>query len=149
MTAWSKEDLHGRGWPAEARIAVSWHGLSEEWGSRVRCEPERVVEAVTNIPRGAIQNGFGASSAIKSLKARWTLTPVEDMVEKGKSGAKMIEDHASQPQETVIKLEINYAFTNAIYEAMGARYAPKVAGMIVEAFEKRAKFLLRTSGTSR
>ena len=142
VTAWSKEDVHGRNWPVEARIAISWRGLSEEWSSRLHCEPERVVEAVTNVPRGAIQNGFGASTAIRSLKARWTLRAVEGTTAGGKPGDSVTEDDATSGRSTMIKLNIEYAFANALYEAMGAAFAPKVAGMVIEAFEKRAKFLL-------
>ena len=147
VTARSGDDAHGRTWPTEARLAVSWRGLTEEWSSRLHCEPERVVEAVANVPRGAIQSGFGASSAIKSLRARWTVKAVEKEEEEeagggGKSGETVSGGCISSDSGTLIKFEIEYAFANAIYEAMGAAFAPKVAGMVVEAFEKRAKFLL-------
>ena len=171
VTSWSLEDASGQTWPTKARIAISWRGLSEEWSSQLHCEPERIVEAVTNIPAStsaeagagagagaglrAMQAGFRASSAIKSLKARWTLKPMDvagkEQQQTGNAETKaLLEDrHVPQDQKTMIKLEIEYAFTNALYEAMGAAFAPKVAGLVVEAFEKRARSLLGNSQTSK
>ena len=130
------------------------------------CEPEKIVEAVTDVPAsarvgvgiGAIQSGFRASSAIKSLKARWTVKPMDVEKEKkeGKEQqqapdveTKALPDYRPvlQNQKTVIKLEIEYAFANVLYEAMGAAFAPKVAGLVIEAFEKRARSLLGRSRT--
>lgn len=132
-----------------------------------------MIEAVTNVPAragagvgaGIIPSGFGASSAIKSLKARWTLKPmdvekVKDLKEQQQQHAPDAESqaraqalpegrHVAQNQKTVIKLEIEYVFANALYEAMGAAFAPKVAGLVIEAFEKRARSLLGKSHTFR
>ncbi|KAI9668253.1 MAG: putative secondary metabolism biosynthetic enzyme [Bathelium mastoideum] len=50
--------------------------------------------------------------------------------------------HASREQ-TEVRLELEYAFTNPVYANLSKAVAPRVAEMVVSAFEERVKALLR------
>jgi len=55
------------------------------------------------------------------LKATWTLTPHEGET------------------TTTVALGVEYNFSNPVYNSLARQFAPGVAGMLVEAFESRAK----------
>jgi coenzyme Q-binding protein COQ10 len=87
----------------------------------LHCEPGVFVEAVSG---DAVAGGpSGAAAIFKSLVTRWSLHPV-----------------AQQPStSTEVRLSIKYEFVNPLYAAVSAAVSDKVAGMMVEAFEKRAQ----------
>lgn len=62
----------------------------------------------------------------ESLVTRWTVTPTTDKADR-----------------TDVKLDIRYKFANPAYGLAVGKVADEIAGMMVEAFEKRAKELYR------
>lgn len=121
VTQWSSEDSAGRRWPTQADLHVGWGGFNEAFTSRLRCVPQISVEAVSGDPSG--KGGPDASSVFKSLITRWSLQP-----QKGTTSP-----------STVVDLSIRYQFVNPLYAAVSATVSDKIAGLMVEAFEKQAK----------
>lgn len=82
--------------------------------------PEHSVEAVS-----AGEDGGGV---FEELRTRWTLKDVS--AEEG-TGSR-----------TEVQLAIDAKFKNALLGALSQAAAPKVAGLVVDAFEKRAREVL-------
>ncbi|KAJ6787567.1 hypothetical protein PWT90_00650 [Aphanocladium album] len=124
VTQWSAPDEAGRRWPTRADLHVGWGGLNEEFTSRLRCVPGVSVEAVSGDPAGASSSASDASAVFKSLVTRWSLRPL-----------------TAQPAgaSTEVNLSIKYQFTNPLYAAVSAAVSDKVAALMIEAFEKRAR----------
>lgn len=116
VTHWSPPDEHGRRWPAQADLHVGWGGFTEVFTSRLRCVPGVSVEAVSRDDQSV------SSSVFKSLVTRWSLKPCV----------------AHQPS-TEVHLSITYQFTSPVYAAVSAAVSDKVAGVMIEAFEKQAQ----------
>lgn len=122
VTRWTEPDTNGRKWPALADLHVGWGGFNEEFTSRLRCVPGVSVEAVSGDPAGTSPS-TDASAVFKSLVTRWSLRSVS----------------SSQPSSsTEVNLSIKYQFTSPLYAAVSAAVSDKVAGMMIEAFEKQA-----------
>ncbi|KAH8174212.1 polyketide cyclase / dehydrase and lipid transport domain-containing protein [Sarocladium implicatum] len=124
VTAWSNPDPShdNRRWPTLADLHVGWGGFEEVFTSRLRCIPGESVEAVSG--------GEGerdASAVFKSLVTRWALRPLE-----GAAGGE------SKPM-TEVHLSIKYQFVNPLYAAVSSAVSDKIAGLMIEAFEKRAR----------
>jgi len=49
-------------------------------------------------------------------------------------------------EQTEVHLTLDFEFSNAIYAALSKAVAPKVAGIMIEAFEVRARKLLDGPG---
>lgn len=107
--------------PAIADLHVGWGGFNEIFTSRLRCVPGVSVEAVSGDPASA--DAKAASAVFKSLVTRWHLRPVR-------------QDSSSPSTE--VHLTIKYQFVNPLYAAVSAAVSDKVAGLMIEAFEKRA-----------
>ncbi|GAB0138558.1 hypothetical protein EsDP_00006789 [Epichloe bromicola] len=120
VTQWSERDEQGRAWPTLADLHVGWGGFNEVFTSRLRCVPEASVEAVSGDP--ASVEAKAASAVFKSLVTRWHLKP--------------LSQEASPSTE--VHLTIKYQFVNPLYAAVSAAVSDKVAGLMIEAFEKRA-----------
>lgn len=123
VTQWSAPDAAGQRWPTLADLHVGWGGLNEEFTSRLRCVPGVSVEAVSGDPAGT-SAASDASAVFKSLITRWSLAPKAEA--------------AAQPS-TEVNLSIQYQFTNPLYAAVSAAVSDKVAALMIEAFEKRAR----------
>lgn len=121
VTSWSPPDSDGRRWPAVADLHVGWGGLNEEFTSRLRCVPGVSVEAVSGDPAGT--GGQDASAVFKSLVTRWSLRGLE----------------GEKSPSTEVNLSIKYQFTNPLYAAVSAAVSDKIAALMIEAFEKRAR----------
>ncbi|CEJ94523.1 hypothetical protein VHEMI10047 [[Torrubiella] hemipterigena] len=121
VTQWSSEDANGRKWPIQADLHVGWGGFNEAFTSRLRCVPQVSVEAVSGDPSG--KGGPDASSVFKSLITRWSLQPHK----------------STTSPSTVVDLSIRYQFANPLYAAVSATVSDKIAGLMVEAFEKQAR----------
>lgn len=147
VTKWSAPDANGRRWPSQADLTVGWGGFEETFTSRLFCIPGEVVEAlggeaVTRLPRSAVSHHAAsfdapatANSIFQSLSTRWTIRPI----------------HSKDPgilrarDQTEVSLNIEFQFSNPIYAALSKAVTPKIAGIMIESFEKRARELLDTS----
>ncbi|UNI19144.1 Coenzyme Q-binding protein coq10, mitochondrial [Purpureocillium takamizusanense] len=110
----------GRRWPVLADLHVGWGGFNEVFTSRLRCVPGVSVEAVSGDPADA--SAAAASTVFKSLVTRWSLRQLS----------------SSSSPSTEVHLSIRYQFVNPLYAAVSAAVSDKVAGLMIEAFEKRA-----------
>ena len=118
--------------------------------------PETVVEAVAGEARTSISESeltlydenareefVPGNELFSSLLTRWTLRefPFKPLPPDGKSPQ---EGNASMPSRarTEVNLLIEVRFASAVYAALSQAAAPKVAGVLINAFEKRARELL-------
>lgn len=141
VTKWSSPDpKFSRKWPSEAQIVVGWGQLTESFTSRVFCVPGKIVESIggssaTTLPAqdiahhldGLSDGDKGAKGAanglMTQLRSRWTIEALEG-------------------NRTSVKLALEFAFANPMYAALSAGAAPKVAEMMIRAFEERVQHLL-------
>lgn len=170
LTYSAPDAKYGKRWPRTAELGVNWGGvLGMSFRSRVFCVPERIVEAVAG-PRGKRmaevgkgergqlahyegftkeeqeeqeQGDYDTSGVFSSLMARWTLRQIpynspfpstsrreERLAQKG------------EPVRTEVDLEIEVKFTNPAYATLSQAAAPKMADIMIEAFEERTRNLL-------
>ncbi len=155
-------------WPRTADMHVAWGPIETCFRSRVYCLPNNIVEAVAGKARCSISpeklphypsDGWGSNadpysaqastddgaggSIFTSLLTRWTLReypfkpPLAD-------GTPAQEGEANKPSilKTEVALVIEVQFASAAYAALSQAAAPKVADMMIDAFEKRAKKML-------
>lgn len=101
--------------PLRADLHVGWGGFTEVFTSRLDCKPGESVEAISGGKDAETDNGV-----FKSLVTKWS---VKDVGEKG----------------TQVDLRIRYEFANPVYAAVSAAVSDKVAGVMIEAFEKQAE----------
>lgn len=159
VTAWSNPDRDGHKWPEEAELRVGWGGIEETFRSRIYCVPGRVVEAVAGRTRTGLEaeelrhhrhreafspSGEGVvagEGVFTHLLSRWTVRPLSErqILLRGQDGEGMGKDH------TEVSLAIEFQFTNPIYSAMSSAVADSVAGVLIEAFEKRVREVLDES----
>lgn len=151
VTSWSATDADGRRWPSQADLRVGWGGFEEQFTSRLFCVPGSVVEAlsgqaVTNLKKSDLAHYASTTTApakanaiFTSLRTRWTVTPFP---------YKPLTDSTPLPatDETEVSLTIDFQFSNPLYAALSKAVAPKLAGVMIEAFEDRAKQLLDAPG---
>lgn len=82
-------------------------------------------------------------SIFTSLLTRWTFRefPFKPPPPDGKSPQ---EGEASTPStpRTEVNLVVEVRFASAVYSALSQAAAPKVAGLMIDAFEERARELL-------
>lgn len=140
VTKRSSPAANGTIWPAQADLKVGWGGYEEIFTSRIFCEPGRVVEAlsgeaITTIPRtklahyaDTLHSPATANHIFNSLSTKWTFNPKP-------------QKDAAQGQ-TEVNLTIDFQFANPLYTALSKAVAPKVAGVMIEAFEVRARNIL-------
>lgn len=141
VTRWSSPDpIYARKWPSEAKLIVGWGNLTESFTSRVFCVPGRIVESIggnteTDLNArdiahhldGARDGDKGARGAANGLmthlRSRWTI-------------------EALGKDKTEVSLALEFAFANPMYMALSAGAAPKVADIMIRAFEERVQRLL-------
>lgn len=142
ITHWSAPDkVYGRRWPSEGVLTSGFGQITESFRSRVYCVPGRIVESVggdteTNLSREDIAHHLeggdpihnqsrsgGDNGLLKHLRSTWTIE------ELGKS-------------RTGVTLALEFAFTNPFYAALSGGVAPKVAEVMIKAFEQRVAALL-------
>jgi coenzyme Q-binding protein COQ10 len=157
VTKWSDEDKNGQRWPSEADLKVGWGGYEEKFTSRLFCVPGSVVEAlsgdaVTEISKADLSHHSAtfdapatANAIFQSLSTRWTVKPFHYKPPTGQPQT----DKTLHParDQTEVHLTLNFQFSNPIYAALSKAVAPKVAGMMIEAFEVRARKLLDGPGS--
>ncbi|KAH6689531.1 polyketide cyclase/dehydrase and lipid transporter [Plectosphaerella plurivora] len=118
--------------PIQADLRVGWGGFEETFTSRLRCVPGESVEALSgadaldaSATREQVKDAGGA--VFKSLVTKWQIRPVD-----------------SASNQTRVDLVIRFQFANPLYAAVSAAVSEKVAGVMIEAFEKRARSILGT-----
>ena len=151
VTSWSAPDTDGRRWPSQADLRVGWGGFEEKFTSRLFCVPGSVVEAlggeaVTNLKKSNLRHyastvtvPASANAIFTSLRTCWTVTPFP---------YKPPTDNTQLPESDVteVRLTIDFQFSNPVYAALSKAVAPKLAGVMIEAFEDRARKLLDGRG---
>lgn len=168
LTYSAPDAKYGKRWPRTAELGVNWGGVLEMgFRSRVFCVPERSVEAVAG-PRGRMvkvgkgegdlahyegftkeeeaeeeEKDYDTGGVFSSLMARWTLrqlpytSPLPST-----SGREGILAQKGEPVRTEVDLAIELEFTNPAYATLSQAAAPKLADIMIEAFEKRTRNLL-------
>ncbi|KAA8647438.1 hypothetical protein EYZ11_004055 [Aspergillus tanneri] len=131
------------GEPTRAFLTVGYGPLSETFTSRVDCDRSRwIVEARSGAKFGVDskdgqgeqqpQQGSifpGANEGIfEYLSTRWELVPLEMQMETG-------------GPRTKVNLEIQFEFRNQLHAAMMSAVENQMAGVMIEAFEKRIREL--------
>lgn len=116
------------GYPSQAFLTVGYGPFTETFTSRVICDRDNwTVEARSG--GGVGEDGKpipGADEGLFShLSTKWELVPLSP---KGAAGS-----------ETEVKLEIRFRFQNPMHTAMMSAVEDKVAGVMIEAFERRIK----------
>lgn len=176
ITRWSNPDADGKKWPEGAKIVVGWNNINETFYSKIYCVPGKIVEAVggkskTTLSKdqvahhtesaGAEAQGGEETAADQSilthLLTRWTVSPFvykppPALSTTNAASANAPEDPSESEsdlpakEQTEVHLSIEYQFANPIYATMSAAVAPKVAGKMIEAFEKRVAQVLDGPG---
>ncbi|MCJ1412884.1 hypothetical protein MMC19_006984 [Ptychographa xylographoides] len=167
ITSWSSPHPDtGKKYPRSASLAVGFQSYTESFHSHVFCAPDNIVEAVcgdartsiskSQLPHYPTQDAKGeqpasysaelekqANPIFTSLLTRWSLRsfPYKPPPPSGKSPQEGNATAPSKPR-TEVDLHIEVQFANAVYSALSQAAAPKVAGMMVEAFERRAREVL-------
>lgn len=158
VTKWSSPDADGKRWPSEADLKVGWGGYEETFTSRLFCVPGSVVEALSgeaettlpksDLPHYPTTSGSPpvANNIFKSLSTSWSIKPFYYKPPTGRPQS----DKAKEPPKdrTEVHLTIDFQFANPIYAALSKAMAPKVAGIMIEAFEQRAKEVLVSSDST-
>ena len=158
VTKWSEADKNGQRWPSEADLKVGWGGYEETFTSRLFCVPGSVVEAlsgeaVTDISKANLSHHSATFDApatendiFQSLSTRWTVKPFHYKPPTGRPQTDKTE-HPARDQ-TEVHLTLDFQFSNPIYAALSKAVAPKVAEIMIEAFEVRARRLLDGPGSA-
>ncbi|KAI9742354.1 MAG: hypothetical protein M1818_003887 [Claussenomyces sp. TS43310] len=154
VTKWSSPDADGKKWPAEADLKVGWGGYEETFTSRLFCLPDQIVEALGGEARptlskkqvphhaAALDTPGEANRVFQSLSTRWTVRPFHYKPPPTSGQAQGDKTYHPARDHTEVHLTIDFQFSNPIYAALSKAVAPKVAGVMIEAFERRARTLL-------
>jgi coenzyme Q-binding protein COQ10 len=158
VTEWSAKDKNGKTWPAKADLTVGWGGYEEKFTSRLFCIPNSVVEALggdaqTTLSRHDLNHYSSTSETptavniFKSLSTKWIVKPFHYIPPLGLPQT----DNAVHParDQTEVHLGIEFQFFNPVYAGLSKAVAPKVAGVMIEAFERRARKLLDGPGAGK
>ncbi len=159
-----------RRWPRTADLQIGYAGYEERFRSAVYCLPYTVLEAVAGaakptIPRSQLQhyysenpshpptadeneNAAGNEKIFTSLLTRWNFKefPFKPAPPDGKSPQEPSAATPPSSPRTEITLTIEVQFASAMYSALSQAAAPKVAGMMIEAMEKRAAEMFGEAG---
>ncbi|KAL8714548.1 MAG: hypothetical protein Q9220_001496 [cf. Caloplaca sp. 1 TL-2023] len=158
ITSRSRPDpTHSQQWPHTADLRIGWGPYDESFKSRIYCAPYRILEACAGsasptIPESELPHYNDIPSTnpesekhdlFTSLLTRWTLSefPFKPSPPDGPPQEGNAESRPSHPR-TEVTLMIEARFASAVYSALSQAAAPKVAGMMIDAFEKRAREVL-------
>jgi coenzyme Q-binding protein COQ10 len=100
-------------------MRVGWDQFDETFHSSVHCEPENLV----------VQADASQNALFEQLLARWAIRDVAGS-EKGLGGR--------GGEKSDVELKVEFRFMNPLYSMVSSAVAPKVAALMIEAFEKRA-----------
>ncbi|KAL2845432.1 hypothetical protein BJY01DRAFT_214231 [Aspergillus pseudoustus] len=139
-------------YPTRAYLTIGYGPLSETFTSKVDCDPAQwVVEARSgerfkDATAGSGAGGGGSSGGLSSglgalagfagfpgadegifeyLSTKWELVP------------EAVGEGSAQQPRTTVKLEIRFEFKNQLYAKMMGAVEGQMAGIMIEAFEKR------------
>jgi len=87
-----------------------------------------------------------ANNVFKSITTRWRVKPFPYKPPTGQPQTDKTE-HPARDQ-TEVHLSLDFQFSNPMYAALSKAVAPKVAGIMIEAFEVRARKLLDGPGAA-
>jgi coenzyme Q-binding protein COQ10 len=158
VTKWSAPDQNGKKWPSEADLKVGWGGFEETFTSRLLCVPGSIVEALggeaqTTLSKSELAHHAAtfdspaiANSVFQSISTRWKVKPFHYKPPTGQPQTDKTE-HPARDQ-TEVHLSLDFQFSNPMYAALSKAVAPKVAGIMIEAFEVRARKLLDGPGAA-
>ncbi|TAQ84668.1 hypothetical protein B7494_g7009 [Chlorociboria aeruginascens] len=156
VTKWSSPDENGKQWPSEAELKIGWGGIEEIFTSKVFCVPGSIVEAlageaVTSLPISSLKHHKSTydtpaigNNIFQSLYTRWSVKPFHYKPPNGQPQTDMTEHDARE--QTEVHLSLDFRFANPIYGTLSKAVAPKVAVIMIEAFEVRARKLLDRPG---
>lgn len=121
------------GYPSQAFLTVGYGPFTETFTSAVNCDKARwVVEARSG--GGVGDDGRpipgGDEGLFGYLSTKWELIPVGQQQQTNGGGSGL---------ETEVRLEIRFRFENPMHTAMMTAVEDKVAGLMMEAFERRMK----------
>lgn len=119
--------LDRRRWPRAADLHVAWKGYERVFRSQVKCIPERSVEAISA--------GEDGKDLFEEMRAQWTL---KDLPTENGNGKRPM---------TEVQFTINARFQSALMAMLGQAAAPRVAGLVMNAFERRAQEVLGVEGS--
>ncbi|MCJ1399674.1 hypothetical protein MMC11_002876 [Xylographa trunciseda] len=145
-------------YPRSATLTVGFQSYSEAFHSHVFCLPDRAVEAVSGAARTTLQaselphyqdvdpapedKASVENPIFTSLLTRWSLRSFP-YKPPPRSGKPQVDNAPTESMpRTEVGLHIEVQFASAVYAALSQAAAPKVAGMMVEAFERRAREVL-------
>jgi len=155
VTKWSLPDKNGQCWPSVADLKIGWGGYEERFTSTLFCVPGSVVEAlggeaVTTLSRSDLSHYSDtldvparANSIFQTISTRWTVKPFHYKPPTGQPQTDKTQLPARH--RTEVHLTLDFQFSNPVYAVLSKAVAPEVAGIVIEAFEVRAKKLLDAS----
>ncbi|MCJ1292073.1 hypothetical protein MMC34_003623 [Xylographa carneopallida] len=143
-------------YPRSASLTVGFQSYSETFHSHVFCAPDTAVEAVCGAARTTLQarelphyaDGADeepvdtANPLFTSLLTRWSLRSFPYKPPPASGRPQVDNAPAESKPRTEVSLSIEVQFASALYAALSQAAAPKVAGLMVEAFERRAREVL-------
>ncbi|KAI9733128.1 MAG: hypothetical protein M1834_003675 [Cirrosporium novae-zelandiae] len=163
----SPDPLTNTRWPHLTTLTVGYGTFKDRYASRVYCLPDKIVEAVGGrtsrsedleecsgwyppdhpnarppLPGGRGKGDLGLSKDVfRHLLTRWVLRPLPYKPGPSESSASSPQGPTVTPamEWTQVSLTIEYTFANPIYAALAKAAAPKVAGTMMEAFERRVR----------
>ncbi|KKZ64089.1 hypothetical protein EMCG_01585 [[Emmonsia] crescens] len=127
------------GYPTSAFLTVGYGPLKETFVSRVECDAGLWTVGARSGRRGGTENKGDEARArdgglFEFLDTLWKLQP-------GKNNAMMRDGNGRGGGETTVVLEVRFQFRSALHAAMMGAVEDQVAGMMIEAFEKRVREL--------
>ncbi|KAI4230040.1 MAG: hypothetical protein LQ349_006310 [Xanthoria aureola] len=159
ITSHSHPDpTHSQNWPHTATLNVGWGPYDETFKSRIYCLPHHTLEACagsasptiakSKLPHyqnlAAAEEDGEENNLFTSLLTRWTLSefPFKPLPPDRQSPQEGDAEANPAHPRTEVSLVIEARFNSAMYSALSQAAAPKVAGMMIAAFEKRARSVL-------
>ncbi|OAX81197.1 hypothetical protein ACJ72_04466 [Emergomyces africanus] len=132
------------GYPTSAVLTVGYGPLKEAFVSRVECDPALWTVAARSGRRRAEAGNQGMDGGLfEFLDTLWKLQPGRDSMVRNGNGPGSGSGKGSG--QTMVELEVRFQFRSALHAAMMGAVEDQVAGMMIEAFEKRVRELERTT----
>lgn len=152
----------GASWPRTAELKVGWGGYEEKFTSRIYCSPNKTLEALC----GSAESNLSQAEPLDAAAGHDRNRPTEENREeenalfdflrttwnfksfpfkpppKGSKEPQAENTPEGYKPRTEVSLIIEVKFKNVVYAALSQAAAPKVAGLMIGAFEERAREVL-------